>query len=268
MVQSSAVNWRIGCSGFHYSDWKEVFYPAGLPQRLWFEYYCRYFNTLELNVTFYRFPQLKFLQNWYNISPPGFDFSVKVPRLITHYKRFSDVKRMLSDFYGTSREGLKEKLGAILFQLPARMTFSKELLNKIIDALDPSFLNVLEFRDQSWWKTLVYRELKKNKITFCGISHPLLPDHAVCNTPTVYYRFHGVPDLYYSQYKRKFLIEKVEQILSVKKVNQAFLYFNNTATIGAIRNAKFIKKTLAGSSEQYAVVSGEPDLSKSLITHS
>ena len=244
MFQNSAIQWRIGCSGFHYSDWKEVFYPIDLPQRRWFEYYCGYFNTLELNVTFYRFPQLKFLQNWYNISPDNFNFSVKAPRLITHYKRFSDVSRLLSDFYGTIRDGLKEKLGGILFQLPAHMIYSKDLLNKIIDALDPSFLNVLEFRDQSWWKTSVYRELAKKNISFCGISHPLLPDNAVCNTPTVYYRFHGVPDLYYSQYKRKFILQVVDQISNVKKVNRAYLYFNNTATIGAIRNAKFIDRML------------------------
>ena len=244
MIQNSGIKWRIGCSGFHYSDWKKVFYPVDLPQRRWFEYYCRYFNTLELNVTFYRFPQLKFLQNWYDISPPDFNFSVKAPRLITHYKRFSDVKRLLSDFYGTTREGLKEKLGGVLFQLPARMMYSKELLNKIIEALDPSFLNVIEFRDKSWWKTSVYRELTKNKITFCSISHPFLPDNVVGNTSTAYYRFHGVPHLYYSQYKRDFILHIADQIISAKKVNQAYLYFNNTATIGAIRNAKFIDRML------------------------
>ena len=244
MLQNSFIKWRIGCSGFHYSDWKEVFYPAGMPQRKWFEYYCSYFNTLELNVTFYRFPQLKFLQTWYNVSPPGFDFSVKAPRLITHYKRFSDVKRLLSDFYGISREGLKEKLGGILFQLPARMTYNRDLLNKIIETLDPTFLNILEFRDQSWWKPSVYRALAKNNISFCGISHPLLPDEAVCNTSTAYYRFHGVPVLYYSQYKRNFILQIIDRIINANIVTRGYLYFNNTATIGAIRNAIFTDRIL------------------------
>jgi len=57
------MNWYIGCSGFHYKEWKGIFYPDGLPQSKWFEYYSQQFNTLELNVTFYRFPQLSFLQN-------------------------------------------------------------------------------------------------------------------------------------------------------------------------------------------------------------
>lgn len=52
------MQWYIGCSGFHYKEWKELFYPKGLPQRLWLNYYYQHFNTLELNVTFYRVPQL------------------------------------------------------------------------------------------------------------------------------------------------------------------------------------------------------------------
>ena len=223
-------------------DWKEIFYPAGLPQSKWFHYYTRHFNTLELNVTFYRFPQLKFMQNWYNQSPAGFDFSVKAPRLITHYKQFSDVKRLLSDFYKTSRDGLQEKLGSILFQLPARMKYNGNLLKKIIDALDLSFRNVIEFRDESWWKISVYKELSKHNISFCGLSHPHLPDKVINNTNIVYYRFHGSPKLYYSQYKRKFIEQVADQIHAQKKITKAYLYFNNTAAIGAIRNAQYLQK--------------------------
>ena len=73
----SGIQWHIGCSGFHYKEWKEVFYPKGLPQRKWFDYYCEHFDTLELNVTFYRFPEMASLQNWYNKSPARFLFSVK-----------------------------------------------------------------------------------------------------------------------------------------------------------------------------------------------
>lgn len=57
------MKWHTGCSGFHYEGWKGKFYPEGLAQRKWFEFYCEHFSTLELNVTFYRFPQLSFLQS-------------------------------------------------------------------------------------------------------------------------------------------------------------------------------------------------------------
>ncbi|MEP6595280.1 MAG: DUF72 domain-containing protein [Ginsengibacter sp.] len=52
----------------------------------------RAFNTLELNVTFYRFPQLSFLKTWYDKSSPEFRFAVKAPRLITTIRNFQALK--------------------------------------------------------------------------------------------------------------------------------------------------------------------------------
>ena len=106
--------WLIGCSGFSYKEWKDQFYPKGLPQSKWFAYYCQHFNTLELNVTFYRFPKLAALQGWYQEAPEGFIFSAKVPRSITHYKKFEQTEVLLKDFYMVLRDGLREKLGAVL----------------------------------------------------------------------------------------------------------------------------------------------------------
>src|SRR4029077_11454320 len=190
----------IGCSGFHYKEWKNKFYPEKLPQSKWFDYYCQQFNTLELNVTFYRFPQLSFLENWYKKSPANFCFAVKAPRLITHYKQFNETEELLSDFYSTIKDGLKEKLGPILFQLPGKITYNTDLLKRIVNSLDDKFINTVEFRHASWWNKHVYDELEKHHIIFCGISHPQLPEDIIINSPTIYYRFHGVPKLYYSQY--------------------------------------------------------------------
>ena len=165
-MKTCLMKWHIGCSGFHYRDWKEVFYPPKLPQRKWFEYYNSHFDTLELNVTFYRFPQLKFLQNWYAVSSPGFVFTVKAPRLITHYKKFHDCDRLLSDFYSTVITGLVDKLGTVLFQFPPSMAYDADLLERIIRSLSKEVINVLEFRHASWWTQTVYRRLKKDKIIF------------------------------------------------------------------------------------------------------
>lgn len=232
------VKWWIGCSGFYYKHWKELFYPAGLAQNKWFAFYCEYFKTLELNVTFYCFPQLSFLQGWYKKSPADFVFAVKAPRAITHYKKFNDTEKLLDDFYGTIRDGLQKKLGCVLFQLPPRFDYSDERLRNIIDSPGPSFDNVLEFRHNSWWNQEVYNELSKKKISFCGMSHPDLPDEIVQNTSVLYYRMHGVPELYKSPYKvftLKNFIKKVEDSSQTKK---AFIYFNNDIDGSAIKNAK------------------------------
>ena len=160
------IQWHIGCSGFHYKDWKEIFYPKGVPQRLWFEYYCQHFHTLELNVTFYRFPQVSMLKSWYEKSPVYFSFSVKAPRLITHYKKMKDCEKLLDDFYNTVTEGLKEKAACILFQFPPSFDYTLERLEKIINNFKPQFSNVVEFRHISLWNEEVYKKLGKNKITF------------------------------------------------------------------------------------------------------
>src|SRR5438309_1499516 len=107
----AGVKWHIGCSGFHYKEWKEIFYPKGLAQAKWFPYYAQHFDTLEINNTFYRFPEIKLFQNWYDKSPGHYNFSVKVPQIITHYKQFKETEKLLEDFYAITKEGLKEKLG-------------------------------------------------------------------------------------------------------------------------------------------------------------
>lgn len=231
----------IGCSGFHYKEWKGVFYPEKLPQRKWFEYYSEQFNTLELNVTFYRFPQVAFLQNWYKTSPRHFIFSVKVPRLITHYKQFRDTEQMLNDFYKTIREGLADKLGPVLFQLPPQAVFALDRLQLIIQQVDSSFINVIEFRHPSWWTKEVFDTLAASNISFCSISYPGLPDEVIINNLLVYYRFHGVPQLYKSEYDKKQLQKVAQTISQSSMAESAFIYFNNTASGAAINNALYLK---------------------------
>lgn len=242
------IHWQIGCSGFHYKDWKGIFYPEKLPQRLWFDHYCKHFTTLELNNTFYQFPRLKALQNWYQTSPDHFLFSVKVPRLITHYKKFKDTEQLITDFYGVIKEGLGNKLGAVLFQLPPQTHYSEEMLSLITDSVQPGFTNVIEFRNPDWWNKQVYDQLGTKKICFCGISYPggKIPDDAIINTDEVYYRFHGVPTLYKSEYEHSALRRVAAEISLQQKSGNAFIYFNNTWGPAALMNALWLKSYCTG----------------------
>lgn len=204
----------------------------------WFDFYCQHFSTLELNVTFYRFPQLSFLQNWYQKSPADFGFAVKAPRAITHYKKFNDTTDLLTSFYNTINDGLQDKLGPVLFQIPPSYNYTEEKLEKILKALNPAFKNVLEPRHISWWRDDVYQRLAEHNITFCGMSHPLLPDDIIQNTPVIYYRFHGVPDLYRSPYSTQALQKVVDTVKLNPSTKEGWLYFNNDIEASAIANAK------------------------------
>ncbi|HEY2726507.1 MAG TPA: DUF72 domain-containing protein [Parafilimonas sp.] len=234
----------IGCSGFYNKDWKEVFYPKGLPQSKWFEYYCNRFDTLELNTTFYRFPTISLVEKWYKRSPADFKFSVKAPRLITHYKQFNDTQKLLSDFYATVKEGLKEKLATVLFQLPAKIIYSEEFLQRIIKNLDTSFTNAVEFRNAGWWNKNVFDEFSKHNISFCGVSIKNLPAEIITGTTIIYYRFHGLEKLYFSEYPSQYIQNFADELMNKAKNKTAYIYFNNTATIAAINNTGQLKKIL------------------------
>ena len=236
------MEWKIGCSGYHYPEWKRIFYPEELSQRKWFEYYCEHFNTLELNGTYYKFPRVEVLKKWHSRSPANFSFTIKAPRHITHFKKFRDAQQMLNDFNETIKEGLSEKVGCVLFQFPATFQYEQERLSRIIDMLDVSLPNVLEFRHESWWTPAVYDALRKSKICFCGMSHPNLPEKVIGTTDTLYYRFHGVPHLYNSGYESSKLEQIAQEIFSHGRARQAFVYFNNTADGHAVTNAKQLQE--------------------------
>ena len=254
------MDWHIGCSGFHYKHWRGTFYPEKLGMTKWFDYYCRHFSTLELNVTFYRFPQLSFLQNWYEKSPQEFRFAVKAPRAITHYKKFNDTVDLLSSFYDTIGEGLQEKLGPVLFQIPPSYNYTEEKLDKILKALNPAFSNVLEPRHVSWWQDDIYQKLAQHNITFCGMSHPTLPDDVIQNTPVIYYRFHGVPELYRSRYSTAYLQKVVDAVKANPKAKQGWFYFNNDVETHAIDNAKEMMG-MVGLTTPLSYLSGSPNQS-------
>jgi uncharacterized protein YecE (DUF72 family) len=235
------ISWNTGCSGFHYKEWKDTFYE-GIPAGKWFSFYSKHFNTLESNVTFYRLPALSTLLKWHDDSPEHFSFSVKAPQLITHYKKFVDIENELSAFYELIKKGFKEKLACVLFQFPPSFSYTEERLETIISNLNNSFNNVVEFRHESWFRIEVYEKLQQHKIIFCNISHPKLKDVFIKTAPVIYFRFHGVPELFKSSYSKEYLKNILYQINQDKKVKKVYLYFNNTMTGAAIDNAGFIKE--------------------------
>ena len=215
-----------------------IFYPDKLPQSKWLNFYSERLNTLELNVTFYRFPTIKGLQDWYQKSPEDFLFSVKAPQEITHVKQFNDCADLIAKLYEVCKQGLKDKLGGILFQLPPSVSYSDEMLEQIISSLNPDFKNVVEFRHKSWWTQKVYDALAEKNIIFCSVSHPNLPSTIVENTTTAYIRLHGIPKMFYSNYSPEFLTELKAAIAQKSKLEEVFVYFNNTASTAGITNAQ------------------------------
>ena len=110
---------RIGCSGWSYSHWEGRLYPSTLPASRWLERYTEYFDTVEVNATFYRLPKRGTVARWAKITPDGFCFAVKGSRYLTHVRRLRDlpdgVARLVELLKPLSASG---KLGPLLWQLP------------------------------------------------------------------------------------------------------------------------------------------------------
>jgi uncharacterized protein YecE (DUF72 family) len=230
----------IGCSSYQNSYWREIFYPSELRQAKWFEFYCSYFATYEINGTFYKFPTLKSLENWYNRAPEEFIFSVKAPKIITHQKKLANCETEISEFYKVCSKGLKHKLGCILF--PPGFDYSKEKLHLIIASLNPEFRNVIEFRHESWFNEEVWESFLYHDITFCSVSYPGLPETIYTEFPMLYIRLHGNQNLFYSGYSDAAL----RQIIGKTEHAKGFVYFNNTAGTFGILNALQMQKMQSG----------------------
>lgn len=225
-----------GCSSFNERYWQDVFYPEDLPRKDWFTYYCRHFDTYEMNGTFYRFPTSKALANWYDKSPKGFQFSVKMYKTVTHLKKFVDCEREIAEFYAVCRNNLKEKLACVLFQLPRSFSYSEDNLELLLESLDYSFTNVVEFRNAGWWRNNVFKAFAEHGIIFCTVSYPNLPEGLVKTASEGYVRLHGVPKLFYSGYGENYLSALKDDIGSIGW-DKAFIYFNNTASTEGILDA-------------------------------
>ena len=84
-----AMLW-IGTSGWQYRHWRGKLYDTGLATGRWFDRYAEAFDTVELNVTFYRQPRPAVFEGWARRAPDGFLFAVKASRYLTHVRRLRD----------------------------------------------------------------------------------------------------------------------------------------------------------------------------------
>ena len=124
--------------------------------------------------------------------------------------------------------------------MPAKIIYSEEFLQRVLNNLDSSFINVVEFRDISWWNQFVFDELAKQNISFCGISINNLPAEIIVNSSAAYYRFHGIKKIYFSEYPKQEIKNFADELVK-KNIASAYIYFNNTATMAAINNARELK---------------------------
>lgn len=234
---------RVGTSGWSYPGWLRRFYPAGLLFGEWLAYYADRFSTVEVNMTFYRWPKPAVLKSWVENTPAGFAFSLKANREITHIKRLKKAGREVAFFYRLARS-LGGKLGCILFQLPPSLARDDGLLKDFLSVLSPEFCNVIEFRHSSWYSEKVYSLLRSYRTSFCVVSSSKVPPVVVLTSTTAYFRFHGLTGGYRYEYSEPELREWAGRIKSLA-APETFVFFNNDYQARAVTNAVRLKELLA-----------------------
>ena len=151
---------RIGCSGWIYSHWRGLFYPDKLPVKRWFAYYAETFDTVEINNSFYRLPKAETFDAWRAQAPPGFRYAVKANRFLTQAKKLKDCAEPLARMMPPFRH-LGETLGPVLYQLPPRFKLNLERLEHFLEVAPRDVVNILEFRDKSWYDDRVFALLER-----------------------------------------------------------------------------------------------------------
>jgi uncharacterized protein YecE (DUF72 family) len=264
----------IGTSGWSYpkgeGTWKGYFYPPGKIDEL--EYYSRFFDTVEVNSSFYRPPNPEYARNWAKRTPDGFLFTVKLWQKFTHpgmYKEATGQDAAISpedvDFFKRSIEPLaaKGKLGALLAQFPPSFKnddFGRQILGAVMRTFG-EYRVAVELRHRSWTDdegTAVL--LKENSACWVEIDEPKFGTSIAPGVPLTsqmaYFRFHGRNRENWwkgdgeTRYKYLYSEEELKELAagmekaSAEGAKLMFAQFNNHWQGYAPRNATDLKKQM------------------------
>ncbi|MFQ5690258.1 MAG: DUF72 domain-containing protein [Gemmatimonadota bacterium] len=237
---------RVGTSGYHYPDWREVFYPSALPAREWFRYYAERFDTVEINHTFYRLPAAATFDAWRERAPEGFLYALKFSRFGSHLKRLREPEATIGRFLEVARR-LGPSLGPILVQLPPRWKADPERLATFLDPAPRDVRWAVEVRDRSWLGCQVYDVLRDRGAALC--IHDMIAHHpSVLTSDWLYFRFHGRN--YAGSYSTRSLEAYARKIRAhLSEGRDVYAYFNNDVGGRAVLDAAELRRRVleAGS---------------------
>jgi uncharacterized protein YecE (DUF72 family) len=237
---------RVGCSGWNYASWKDEFYEAR-PARLWLQHYAQYFDTVEVNNTFYRLPLKTSVARWVEETPPSFVFAVKASRYLTHVKRLTDLGAGIQRYYERLEPLVRSpKLGPVLWQLPANFRRDDERLGAALEAL-PQGRHCFEFRHASWFVEPIYDLLRKHRAALVIGDRPEVKEfqsHELTADWT-YVRFHYGSRGRGGNYSKSELEEWARRFENWRREVEIFAYFNNDWEVFAVRNALWLKQRLS-----------------------
>jgi uncharacterized protein YecE (DUF72 family) len=240
-------NWLIGTSGIALPVPNKSAYPPEFKDRSRLAFYSSIFNSIEINSTFRKLPQVRTVERWMMEVPSFFKFTFKAPETVTHAPQLAFDANALKSFMEMVNVATSKK-GCLLFQFPGQLDASYNgQLKKLLKATHRStWKKVFEFRHPTWYTNDTDKLL--HDFNTVRVIHDFnsskLPALQYTDADTYYLRLHGPEKGYRGSYKQDFLQSQAEKIRSWLSNNKTvYAYFNNTLGHAA-QNAMFLNECM------------------------
>lgn len=163
-----------GTSGFAYTDWAPLFYPAGARGEALLREYAARLPAVELNNTFYQQPRPERIATWLAATPDSFRFAVKAQRggsMRAMGDRATETVGWLTGPYRL----FGERLGSVLFRVPEQVRRDDARLAALLTAWPADLPLSVEFQHPSWLDDHVLGQLTSHAATLCATDLDELP---------------------------------------------------------------------------------------------
>jgi uncharacterized protein YecE (DUF72 family) len=237
---------RIGTAGWSLPRiWRDQFPSEGSN----LERYAARLNCVEINSSFYRQHRRAVYERWAASVPEEFRFAVKIPRAITHDQALVAADVLLDVFLEEAR-GLGTRLGALLVQLPPSLAYDAERVDEFFTVLRQLYDGPVacEPRNASWFGASEDAMLRAHRVARVAADPARVPLAAVPGgwPGLVYYRLHGSPRVYYSDYGPERIGATARELQSHAEPNaERWCIFDNTTLGAATGNAVALARLLS-----------------------
>lgn len=227
---------QVGCAGW---SLPREHWPAFADEGTHLQRYASRFNAVEINSSFYRPHLPKTYERWAQSVPPGFRFSVKMPKHITHELRLQRCETALDAFLEQCLQ-LGEKLGCLLVQLPPSLAYEPAVAAQFFTALRQRFAGavVVEPRHATWREAEpLLQDLHLGRV----FADPAVIDAGAGWPGVQYWRLHGSPRIYHSAYGPERVRAFARQLSQSAAAGvPTWCIFDNTASGHAVADALYL----------------------------
>jgi uncharacterized protein YecE (DUF72 family) len=210
--------------------------------------YATRFDLAEVNSSFYRPHQQATWERWAASVPEHFRFTAKLPQEISHERALRGCVACLERFLDQV-EGLGGKLACLLLQLPRSRPLQAGIAGRFFEQVRKRYPNgfAIEPRHASWFEPAADDLLRQYGIARVA-ADPALSEAAARpggEASLRYWRWHGSPRMYYSDYPEEALRALATQLRArAPRGTQRLVVFDNTAHAHATANAARLQELL------------------------